>query len=132
MIELRRVARFAVVGLAATAAHVSVGLLLAEHFGLTALWANFCAFATAVLVSYFGNLVWTFDMASAGLGRLPRFIVLALCGLGANQAIVFAAVDLAGWSYRMALVVVVLVIPALTYIANSRWVFRSALSTQAD
>lgn len=132
MSRLRRMARFAVVGAAATATHVSVGLMLAEGLGLAPFWANLSAFATAVLVSYAGNLVWTFGMATEGLGRLPRFVALALCGLVANQTIVFVAVDLASWSYRVALAVVVLVVPVLTYLASCRWVFRPALPSTAD
>ena len=88
-------------------------------------WANFAAFGAAVFVSYFGNLIWTFAMAAAGLERLPRFVVVALCGLAANQAIVFAAVDMAGWGYRIALAIILLVVPALTYLASRQWVFRT-------
>lgn len=128
MTKLRQAARFAAVGGAATATHLCVGLLLAENLHLAPFWANLCAFATAVLVSYFGNLIWTFGMASEGLGPLPRFVTLALCGLAANQAIVFAAVNLAGWSYRVALAIVLLVVPVLTYLASRQWVFRAAVS----
>ena len=125
MSGLRQVARFAVVGGAATATHLCVGLLLAEGLAMAPFWANFAAFSAAVLVSYFGNLVWTFAMAAAGFGRLPHFLVVALCGLAANQAIVFAAVNIAGWSYRLALAIVLLVVPALTYLASRQWVFRA-------
>lgn len=125
MTELRKVARFAVIGGAATATHLTIGLLLAEGLGIAPFWANFIAFSAAVFVSYFGNLIWTFDMAAAGLGRLPRFAVVALGGLAANQAIVFATVNMAGWSYRVALAIVLLIVPALTYLANRQWVFRA-------
>ena len=125
MSELRQAARFAVVGGAATATHLAVGLLLAEGLGMAPFWANFLAFSAAVFVSYFGNLIWTFDMAAAGFGRLPRFVVVSLCGLAANQAIVFATVTMAGWSYRVALAIVLLVVPVLTYLANRQWVFRA-------
>ena len=128
MTRLRQAARFAVVGGAATATHLCVGLLLAENLGLAPFWANLCAFAAAVLVSYSGNLFWTFGMASEGLGRLPRFAALALCGLAVNQAIVFAAVTMAGWNYRVALAIVLLVVPILTYLGSRQWVFRKVVS----
>ena len=67
-------------------------------------------------------------MASEGFGRLPRFVALALCGLAVNQAIVFAAVTMAGWNYRVALAIVLLVVPILTYLGNRQWVFRAAVS----
>ena len=128
MTRLRQAARFAAVGGAATATHLCVGLLLAENLGLAPFWANLCAFAAAVLVSYSGNLVWTFGMASEGLGRLPRFAALALCGLAVNQAIVFAAVTMAGWNYRVALAIVLLAVPTLTYLGSRQWVFRTVVS----
>jgi putative flippase GtrA len=128
MTRLRQAARFAVVGRAATATHLCVGLLLAENLGLAPFRANLCAFAAAVLVSYSGNLVWTFGMASEGIGRLPRFAALALCGLAVNQAIVFAAVTMAGWNYRVALAIVLLVVPTLTYLGSRQWVFRTVVS----
>jgi len=128
MTRLHQAARFAVVGGAATATHLCVGLLLAENLGLAPFWANLCAFAGAVLVSYSGNLVWTFGIASEGFGRLPRFVALALCGLAVNQAIVFAAVTMAGWNYRVALAIVLLVVPILTYLGSRQWVFRPAVS----
>ncbi len=53
---------------------------------------------------------------------------LGLCGLAANQAIVFTAVTLAGWNYRVALAIVLLVVPVLTYLASRQWVFRVAVS----
>lgn len=123
---LSQMARFAAVGGAATATHVALGLGLAEGLGLAPFWANLSAFAAAVLVSYFGNLIWTFRMGSAGLARLPRFLLLALAGLAANQLIVFALVDLAVWPYRAALGIVVLVVPALSYLGSRLWVFDEA------
>ncbi len=42
MTRLRQAARFAVVGGAATATHLGVGLLLAETLGLAPFWASEC------------------------------------------------------------------------------------------
>jgi putative flippase GtrA len=83
--------RFATVGILSTLAHVAVGLALAEGAGLPAFWANFAAFGGAVLVSYFGNLAWTFGLGDERLARLPRFLVIAAAGLLFNQMIVFPA-----------------------------------------
>ena len=45
-----------------------------------------------------------------------------------NQAIVFTAVTLAGWNYRVALAIDLLVVPVLTYLGSRQWVFRTAVS----
>lgn len=126
MTTAHQAARFAVVGGAATATHLVVGVLLTESLDMAPFWANFVAFVASTCVSYFGNLVWTFHMAEVGLDRLPRFLVVALFGLAANQAIVFTTVTLAGWSYRLALAIVLLVVPVFTYSASRQWVFRVA------
>jgi putative flippase GtrA len=125
--------RFAVVGVLATLIHVAIGLALAEGAGMPAFWANFAAFGAAVIVSYFGNLAWTFGLRNEGFARLPRFLVIALAGLLLNQGTVFAAVGLLGWSYRVALALVVMVVPLLTFTLSRRWAFTPlAGSATAD
>lgn len=123
--------RFAAVGVLATLVHAAIGLALAEGAGLPVFWANFAAFGAAVLVSYFGNLAWTLGLGDEGFARLPRFLVIAAVGLLFNQVIVFTAVDLLDWSYRLALAVVVLVVPLLTFIMNRRWVFTTPVGSAA-
>lgn len=114
--------RFAVVGLAATAVHVGVALALAAA-GWAPLWANFVAFGAALALSYFGNHGWTFGAGGRHGHHFPRFVALALAGLALNQAIVFIAVERAGWSFGAALAVVVLVVPVLSFALNRVWVF---------
>jgi putative flippase GtrA len=53
-------------------------------------------------------------------------VVIALSGLVLNQAIVYLMAERLGWDYRLALAVVVLVVPALSFIANRGWVFSGA------
>ncbi len=118
-----QVARFAVIGGIATACHVAVAVILVEGPGLAPLWANFPAFCAAVLVSYLGNHSWTFGARGEHLFHFPRFAVTALTGLALNQAIVYAMVEVAGADYRLALAIVVLVVPTLSFAMNRIWVF---------
>jgi len=111
------------VGVAATMTHVAVALTLHEGVGLTALTANFLAFATAVMVSYLGNHRWTFSRQGQHDRYLPRFVIVALTSMILNQLIVYGLVDLGRWSYRMALMVVVFAVPLITFTLNRLWVF---------
>ena len=120
---LAQIGRFGIVGIIATVVHVTLFLSLVEGFAIKAFWANLLAFSTAVFVSYFGNLIWTFAMPEAGLGRLPRFVLVAFIGLVANQTIVLLLVDLLGQSPRLAIAIVVIVVPAITYLACRWWIF---------
>lgn len=115
--------RFVVVGLAATATHVACGLILAEAAGLAPIWANLLAFCIALFVSYLGNHSWTFAARGAHAFHFPRFTAIALAGLSLNQGIVYVMVGVMALDYRVALAVVVLVVPALSFMLNRGWVF---------
>ena len=129
MKQVAQIGRFGVVGALATGVHVAVFIGLIELLDVDPFWANLPAFSAAVLVSYFGNLVWTFDMQAAGLGRLPRFVLIALIGLVANQAIVLLIVDVLSQSHRLAIAVVVVVVPTMTYLGSRWWAFAPAGKT---
>ncbi|MDH3473017.1 MAG: GtrA family protein [Rhodospirillales bacterium] len=116
-------ARFAVVGGTATLSHLAVAVVLVEGPGLAPVLANFLAFCAAVLVSYLGNHSWTFGARGEHLLHFPRFAAIAVTGLALNQAIVYTMVEVVGADYRLALVVVVLVVPALSFALNRGWVF---------
>ena len=120
--------RFLVVGGTATLVHVAIAMALVETAGWSILNANIVAFAVAVLVSYLGNHRWTFGRSGRHDHHLPRFVVLALGGLALNQAIVFAMVRGAEIDYRVALMVVVGVVPALSFVANRCWAFAEVPS----
>lgn len=116
-------ARFAVVGAAATIAHVSIAVLAAERLRTPVLLANALAFAAALLVSYSGNHAWTFRRSGRHGRHFPRFLLVALAGLAANQAIMFAVVTLAGLHYLFGLARVVLIVPSSSFVMSRRWAF---------
>ena len=118
-----QVLRFGAVGAAASATHVAVALILIEQVGLPIMTANGLAFAVAVLLSYIGNHSWTFVRSGNHEHHLPRFIAVSLAGFAVNQAIVFATVRLAGLPYIVGILVVIVVVPALTFLLSRSWAF---------
>ena len=121
---------FFVVGVAATLTHLCVGLVVfyVLDLGLSALAANFVAFCVAYLVSYFGNARLAFPHTRLGPASFLRFLTVSLASLGMNQAIVHALVDIAGRPYWQALIVVLMMVPPLTFLAMKYWGVRGGLS----
>lgn len=120
-----QVFRFGVVGVCATLTHVGVVLALVEGGLAEPFWANVVAFTAAVFVTYFGNHGWTFRLAGGHVRHFPRFLPVALGGLAMNQGIVYLIVRVLAWDYRIALALVVTVVPAITFVLNRQWAFRT-------
>jgi putative flippase GtrA len=115
--------RFGLVGAAASITHVIVALLLIERAALPLLWANALAFSVAVFVSYFGNHAWTFGRTGYHRKHFPRFLAVALGGLLLNQSIVFLTVEIAGIPYLYGILLVVLIVPGLSFRLSKCWAF---------
>ena len=120
----RQVMKFLTVGGGATAMHVATALALNGLANVPPLWANVLAFLAASGVTYFGNWRWTFDAASPHGLAVPRFMALSLSCFAVNQAIVYAFVEWAGRPLWVAMIPVVLVIPALSFWLSRTWIFQ--------
>jgi putative flippase GtrA len=118
-----RLLRFAVSGGLATAVHVSVFVTVVEWLGVRAVVAAGVAFVVALLVSYGMNYHWTFSASGPHRVMLPRFVMVAVLGLLMNLGITYAVVDMAGYWYGYALMLIVLIVPLMTFIFSQRWVF---------
>jgi putative flippase GtrA len=116
--------RFAVSGGLATVTHVAVFVVLVEGLGLRPVLAATPAFVFALLVSYGANYHWTFAASGPHRLMLPRFVMVALIGLSLNLLITYSVVDVAGYWYGYALLLVVLIVPLLTFTLSRVWVFR--------
>ena len=115
--------RFALVGAAATATHLAVGLSLI-WVGVPPLAANPLAFAAAFGVSFDGHRRWTFAKATTPIRRsLPRFGVVALAGLALNEA-ALSALLATGTAPMAALAIAVSLAAASTYVLSRAWAFR--------
>lgn len=121
--KAREILGFLVVGIAATLTHLGVGLLAfyVLPLGLSALQANLLAFCVAYLVSYFGNSSLAFPETRRGLASFCRFLIVSLISLSLNQGIVFALVEIVKRPYWQALIVVLMVVPPVTFLAMKHW-----------
>jgi putative flippase GtrA len=121
---LRRFARFAVVGVIATATHTAVFTLAIEGVGIEPVLANALAFCVALLVGFTLNRKWTFAAHGGPDARLWRYAVGALAGLAVNSVIMAAVVHGAHLSPYLGLALALTVVPPLTFALNHYWVFR--------
>jgi len=121
---VREVNWFAAVGLAATAINYA-GALAAQHaLRLEAMPAGVVGYAAAVGVSYFGNSLLTFRRPALHGPQFARFAVISLAGLAINLGMVFAGVHALGWPLWRALIPVVIVVPASTFVMSKFWAFK--------
>jgi len=119
---------FVLVGAAATGCHYLAALAAHRFLGLGPMAATFAGYVCSVGVSYLGNSVFTFRRPALHGPQFARFAVISLAGLAINQAIVFVGSHLLGWPFWLALVPVVIVVPASTFTLAKFWAFREAAS----
>lgn len=125
--EALTASRFAIVGLAATAVHAAVALLLALPDILAPLIANTVAFLTAFGVSFAGHHFWSFPQTAAGQSRwrarLPRFFLLAVAGFAANSGVLAAWLAFTPWPKGLGILLAICIIPAVTFLGARLWAF---------
>lgn len=120
----RQLAAFLATGSCAAATHWGSVLLLVEAGGLAPLHANVAGFALAFLVSYGGHRRWTF--AATGLAHrvaLPRFLLVAVAGLGLNQSLFALLLAATPMSYPLALLLVLAAVATFTFLLSRHWAF---------
>jgi len=128
MQTLKQVAKFGTVGLFATATHAGVYALCAGLFGIAPLLANLVAFVTAFAISFAGHLQWTFKQEGSysrmQVRKVIRFLITALLGLALNSLFTWSINDLLNLHYLWALLPMVALTPAVTFVLSKLWAFR--------
>lgn len=124
MVALKQLSRFGMVGVVATAVHATVGLGLHNGAGMPAFWANLIAFCCALGVSFLGQTRLTFPDRVADGAAFARFAVVALSGLGLNQAIVWMVTSHFGRPYWLSLTIIIFTVPVATFLLLKFWALR--------
>jgi len=124
MLVVRRIFRFGAVGVAATGIHVVVAAYLIGSRGLHPTIGNGIAFVCAMVSSYVGNALWSFQQNLSGQTFI-RFIAVSLAGLTATLAISGVA-NAIGMHYFVGIGAVVVLVPMLTFLLHSVWTFGAS------
>ncbi len=126
----REINLFVLVGVCATALHYWAALGAGHFLGFGPMTATFAGYLCAVGVSYLGNSRFTFRRPALHGPQFARFATISLAGLAINQTIVFVCAHLWGWPLKLALIPVVIIVPASTFVLSKFWAFRTHLAPE--
>lgn len=125
-LEIKRLVRFAAVGLSAAAIHYISVVALVETLASPPLLANIAGFLISFWMSYFGHRFWTFsDQISINHSSLLRFFATASLGFGMNELLFYLMLTHTTIPYTIALAIAVFSVAISTYFLSRLWAFRS-------
>lgn len=117
--------RFGVIGVLAALVHFSVVVVLVELKAFQPLIANIFAFMIAFQVSYLGHRYWTFrGTTTEHRVAFPKLLFVNSLGFLANESLFFLFMNYLHLPYQLALVIVLTIIPMITFVINKFWVFQ--------
>lgn len=118
--------KFGTVGGLATVVHLALFVFCIKLVGMQPFWANFPAFAVALVVGFTGHFLWTFrdrDGASSWTPAFVKFAVTACLGLLLNSLIVYGVVNTFDLGYGYAAVLMATLTPAAIFTISKFWAF---------
>jgi putative flippase GtrA len=122
---LKQLCRFGFVGVGAMIVHWCTAVALVP-LGLQPLVANSIGFLVAFQCSYLGHRYWTFPViaSTAKQSSYIRFFITALSGFAVNQLLFTLLLQFTDLDYRMALLIVLVLVAFSTFIVSKFWAFR--------
>ncbi|WP_019007040.1 GtrA family protein [Cohnella laeviribosi] len=133
LLNMRKLIKYAVVGVVGTLVHWGILIGLVEGFGTEPVYATSIGFIATVILSFYLNLYWTFSIRahSAGIaGRWVRYVLVSVGGLLLNSGLMYVAVHLLNYGYLFGQSVSLIAVPVFNYVLHSIWTFRTTDSTR--
>lgn len=122
--EVKRLAKFALVGGLNTGVDFAVFCLMVYAAGMTSLWAQILSYSAGLANSYLWNRLWTFGVKKQHkFGEILRFIGVNLMSFAAATAVLLG-LEQWGIGSAAAKAVSVTVSLAVNYFGYRIWVFR--------
>jgi putative flippase GtrA len=118
-----RYVRFVVVGTAAAATHFLVAVGFVSLSQWPPQFANIAGYIVALVASYLGQSLWTFAQPTVSVMHFAKFSVTSLSGFILNATAYAALLHWTRLDYRVALILVLLLVAFLTFLGLSKWVF---------
>lgn len=121
---IKQLFRFGVVGIVAAAIHFYIVISLVQTWSLEPLIANVFAFGIAFQISYWGHRLWTFSNTTT-LHReaFPKLMLIQIINFAANESLFYVFLTL-NLPYPIALLIVLTILPIVTFVSSKLWVFR--------
>jgi putative flippase GtrA len=123
VIEIGRLFRFGLTGIAATLAYAGSTIVLVKYGSLGPVSAAIVGYLVGAMVSYFGHLHFSFRVEPNHARFVWRFVLTAAITFPATIIVTYLITDVLHWSYQIAIAVVTLLNPAIGYFCFRFWVF---------
>lgn len=127
LVELGRLFRFGIVGIAATLVYAGATLFAIEIFHLAPVLSSLFGQLIATSVSYFGHSIFSFAVQADHKTYLTRFLVILLLTFALNAIVIWLLSDVMHVSHRVSVAVVTVLIPLVNFVCNRYWVFSPGL-----
>ncbi len=123
---MHQLIKFIVVGSLAAFVHLGILRLVVGSIGFTPLTGNTIAFATAFVVSYTGQSLWTFNHKQhQHRGTILRFLITQLfCSFALNQGLYALILKVTNLHYLIASFIVLVTVPLVTFTLSKYWAFK--------
>ncbi|MGA8706164.1 MAG: GtrA family protein [Steroidobacteraceae bacterium] len=115
--------RFLLVGGLCTILQYALLILFVEEVHLSPTAASTIGYVASSLVNYLLNYSFTFKSTAEHRRSMPRFVVIALCGVALNAAVTFVGTAVLGLHYLLAQVIATCLTLGWNFVANLRWTF---------
>ncbi|HYL17974.1 MAG TPA: GtrA family protein [Burkholderiales bacterium] len=116
-----RLVKFTVIGLSIAVFHYMSAVLMVDRVGLAPALANSIAFLAAAALSYTLQTLWTFESRFTARNAI-RFVVVLLVGVAVSWG-TSTAVAALGLPYRLGVIIVLFLIPALNFLLHHFWTY---------
>jgi putative flippase GtrA len=123
MVLARKFMRFLLVGGFCTALQYVLLIVFVEEFRLSATIASTIGYVLSSAANYLLNYSFTFRSASPHKRSLPRFLIIAGCGVVLNGAVTYLGTVVFGAHYLVAQVAATIVTLLWNFMANLRWTY---------
>lgn len=130
--ELFIAARFGVVGLSATAVHITIVWLLLEKTVFIPIAANALAFLFAFGISFAGNYVWTFRSPGSPRRAMLRFFIISVCAFTLNSLFLVFLMYKGWFSSVISVVISASVVPVISFSASRIWGFEGVKKSEYE
>lgn len=117
--------RFGVIGGIAAFTQLVGVFILVDGFHLHPLLANVFAFLIAFQVSYYGHKLWTFSSEAKHSHAMSKFLVVATLSFILNEGLYSYFLHEFNLNYLVTLIIVLLIVPPVTFILSKFWAFAS-------
>jgi putative flippase GtrA len=131
-LPMRKIIKFGVVGLGATAVHAIVFLVLVDLLGLDPVPSTVAGFVVAFFFSYFTNHAWTFGLEGDHGRFITRYGVVAVTGAGLNASLMHLTTHILGWHHHVGLAAVLTAVALFSLLSNFLWSFRQRAPQGCD